>query len=327
MSQTVIIYATGRGRSRLVRQGYEFLAEYDDYVLARASGEQVDQLRAGGYEVEVYRTPPPPALAFEDAHAKAAAGPEALGPGHHYYLVNFVGPIKPEWLTDIAHHGGAPQEPEPPYGYVVALDAAAYEFVRQAPYVDEVRHYGVDLRISPDVTEGLGDSPVIARGIIRREAALDARVPPGVERVPNAFTVRFFQPDDLVAALGPIRAIGGTPSEAAPGSIVITVSFDPAAEDLAGQVARLAALHGVRSVEPYVLRQLRNNVAPGLMGAQEVQDPSGLTLVAGARSWGWPIRDWTPGSRAPVRPGSTRTSPAVLPVSTAGRSPPNGHPW
>ncbi len=104
------------------------------------------------------------------------------------------------------------------------------------------------------------------------------RVPPSVERVPNAFTVRFFQSDDLEAALSPIQELGGTPSEPTPGGKVITVSFDPAAENMASRVEQLAALHGVRSVEPYVLRQLRNDIAAGLMGSQEVQDPTGLNL-------------------------------------------------
>lgn len=282
MNQTVLIYATRRARTQLARQGYTFLAEYEDYVLTRATGDQVDQLRKSGYEVEIYRTQPSAAFALESVQSPNDPPPSEFGEGDHYYLVNFVGPIKPEWLTEIAQHGGALQEPEPPHGYVVALNDPAYDFVTRAPYVDEVRHYGVERRISPDLMQGLGDSPVIARGIIRGPASLEEsvgpRMPAGVERVPNAFTVRFFQPEDLAAALTPIRDLGGTPSDPTPGARVITVSFDPEAGNVIGRVEQLAALHGVRSVEPYILRQLRNDVAAGLMGAQEVQAPAGLNL-------------------------------------------------
>jgi subtilisin family serine protease len=278
MSQTVLIYATQRERVRLIRQGYQFLAEYQDYVLARVSTEQVDQLRQSGYEVEIYRTQPDQGFALDAAEPKNDPGPSSFGPGRHYYLVNFVGPIKPEWLTEISQHGGNLQEPEPPNGYVVALDDRGYEFATAAPYVDEVRHYGVERRISPDLMAGLGESPSIARGLALGESALATRTPRGGERVPNAFSVRFFQSEDLVAALAPIREMGGTPSEPTPGGKVITVSFDPHVEELAGRVEQLAALHGVRAVEPYVLRQLRNDVCAGLMGAQEVQAPSGLNL-------------------------------------------------
>ena len=52
------------------------------------------------------------------------------------------------------------------------------------------------------------------------------------------------------------------------GSTVTTVSFEPDDPDIAAKVAQLARLHGVRVVEPYTLRQLRNDVAAGLMGAQ-----------------------------------------------------------
>jgi hypothetical protein len=97
MTQTILIYASRRERSRLSRQGYDVLAEYEDYVLVRASGEQVDQLRQRGYEVEVYRSEPAAGLGFEAAQSPYDPGPSTYGPGEHYYLVNFAGPIKPEW--------------------------------------------------------------------------------------------------------------------------------------------------------------------------------------------------------------------------------------
>jgi subtilisin family serine protease len=278
MSQTVLIYATQRERTRLTRQGFQFLAEYQDYVLTQASDEQVEELRLRGYEVEIYRRQADQGIALDASEPKNDPGPSSFGPGEHYYLIDFVGPIKPEWLAEIGQQGGELQEPEPPNGYIVALDDPAYEFVVAAPYVAEVRHYGVERRISPDLMAGLGDSPLISRGLALDDSARAARALPSVERVPNAFTVRFFQPDDLAAALGPIRELGGTPSEPSPGARVITVSFDPQAEDLTRRVEQLAALHGVRAVEPYVLRQLRNDVCGGLMAAPEVQAVTGLNL-------------------------------------------------
>ena len=279
MTQTILIYASRRQRNRLSREGFDFLAEYEDYVLARVTGEQVDRLRQSGYEVEVYRTEPAPGLGFEAAQPPYDPGPSTYGPGEHYYLVNFAGPVKPEWLSAIEQHGGRLQEPEPPHGYVVALDDPAYEYVTQAPYIDEVRHYGVNRRVSADVLMTMGDDdPAMARGVIRREAAVGPRATPRVEFVPNTFTVRFFEHDDLLTALPQIRELGGTPSDPTPESSVITVAFDSGLTDMAPVVASLARLHGVRSVEPYILRQLRNNIAGGLLGAAEVQDPSGLNL-------------------------------------------------
>lgn len=277
MTQTVLIYASKRERRRLARQGYEMVAEYEDYILVRASDQQVAELRKGGYEVEIYRTQPSHGLGLESVMPKHDPGPSTFGPGEHYYLVNFAGPIKTEWLAEIVRHGGVLQDPEPPHGYIVALDDPAYEWVTQAHYVDEVRHYGAERRISPDI-EAPGADPAISRGAVRVEAAQDMRTPPHAERVPNTFTVRFFQPADLEQALPAIQAMGGESSASAPGGSVITVAFDPHIKDTEALVERIANLHGVRSIEPTVLRQLRNDVAAGLLGAQEVQDPSGLGL-------------------------------------------------
>ncbi len=282
MADTVLVYASKRQRTRLRRQGFELLAEYEDYVLTRATGEQVELLRESGYEVEIYRARPPRGPAFEAAGSVAAEpahdpGPSTYGPGEHYYLVNFIGPVKPEWLKEIEQHGGRLQNPEPPHGYVVALDDPAYEWATQTGYIEEVRHYGASHRISPDLKETLRNDRLPRRGV-QGEAAAGDRLPASVERIPNAFTVRFFQAEDLVQALPRINEMGATPSEPQPGGKVITVTFDPQSSDMQGHVDQLAALHGVRSIEPCVLRQLRNNIAAGLMAAEEVQDPSGLGL-------------------------------------------------
>ncbi len=254
MADTVLVYASKRQRTRLTRQGFELLAEYDDYVLTRATGEQVELLRKSGYEVEIYRARPPKGPALEAAVSAAAEpahdpGPSTYGPGEHYYLVNFIGPVKPEWLSEIERHGGRLQNPEPPHGYVVALDDPAYEWATQARYIEEVRHYGATYRISPDLKDALADDRLPRRGV-QGEAAAGDRLPAGVERIPNAFTVRFFQAEDLVQALPRINEMGATPSEPQPGGKVITVTFDPQSPDMQGHVEHLAALHGVRSIEP-----------------------------------------------------------------------------
>ncbi len=193
-------------------------------------------------------------------------------------MVEFVGPVKAEWLAEIEAHGGRALEPLPPASYIVALDGPAYDWITPGPdYVHSVIHYGSAMRVDAGLTESLGSDPLLARGLIRGEPAA-AGGPPGAERVPTIFSVRFFEADDLVVALPAIRDLGGMPGEVTPGSTVTTVSFEPDDPDIAAKVAQLARLHGVRVVEPYALRQLRNDVAAGLMGAKEVSNPAGLGL-------------------------------------------------
>ncbi len=191
--------------------------------------------------------------------------PTTYGPGRHYYLVDFVGPIKSEWLKELQANGGVLQEPVPPTSYIVALDQPAYDWLLGDPrYVNSVTHYSAEMRMSPGLLETIGSDPSVARGALRGgalEADIAAKAPPGVERVSAIFLVRFFNPEDLEQALPAIRDLGGTPSDPTPDSTVITVGFEQDDATLAAKVEQLAHLHGVRSVEPHVLRQLRNDVA------------------------------------------------------------------
>ena len=278
MGETVLIYATRRQRKQLTQQGIEILTEYQDYVLAQATAQQVAVLQASGYEVEIYQAAPAARGIGLGVRAVAPQGPppSTFGPGPHHYVVEFVGPIKPAWLEEIAKHGGRALEPIPPASYIVALDDPAYNWITAEPrYVGSVIHYGVEMRVDPDLADTLRGDPLLFAGPIRAAAELKAEAP-GAERVPAIFSVRFFEPDDVAQALPQIRDLGGTPSEPTPGSTVLTVSF--VGDDVAAKVEQLAGLHGVRSVEPYTLRQLRNDVAAGLMGAKEVLAPAGLGL-------------------------------------------------
>jgi hypothetical protein len=280
MTETVLIYATRRQRKQLTQQGIEILTEYDDYVLAQATQAEVAALQVGGFEVEVYEAAPSVREAGFAARARDPQGPPPaeFGPGPHHYVVEFVGPVKSEWLNEIETHGGRALEPMPPFSYVVALDGPAYDWITTGPgYVRSVVHYGAEMRVDAGLVDTLNSDPLLARGLIRGEPEAAAG-PPGVERVPTIFSVRFFEADDLVSALPAIRGLGGTPGEVAAGSTVTTVSFEPDDPAIGAKVEQLARLHGVRAVEPYTLRQLRNDVAAGLMGAREVSNPAGLGL-------------------------------------------------
>ncbi len=309
MTETVLIYCTRRQRKSLASQGIEILTEYDDYVLAQATARQVAELRASGYEVEIYQAAPSERAAAMGTSVAEAQGlpPSEYGPGPHNYVVGFAGPIKSEWLDEITGHGGRPLEPLPPTSYVVALDEPAYEWITAEPgYVQAVTHYGPEMRVDAGLAATLSADPRLSRGRIR--AAAEA-TPPNVERVPMIFSLRFFEPEDVIHALPKIREVGGTPSDPAPGSTVITVSFEP--DDIAAKVTQVATLHGVRSVEPYALRQLHNDIAAGLMGAKEVIAPAGLGLSGRGEIVGVADSGLDTGNPATIHPDFTGRIAAI----------------
>jgi subtilisin family serine protease len=314
MTQTVLIYAGQRQRKKLAREGIAFLAEYDDYVLAEVSDEELQQLRSARYEIEVQGKSPAlrvrgrlvnmeaPGSAAPEAEVHPAVQPDAagitflpagpspqyLGPGRHYYLVQFVGPVKLEWLAEIEAHGGRPEEPVPPQGYIIGLDPASYDWLAgsQRPvYVRWVGHYSVELRIDPDLIQSLAADQHAPRSRPPAKGQSELEQPvrdiSGAlesSRVPAAFSISFFEPEDLVGAIPRILEMGGRPGTLQLGTTITTVSFSPREADLQDKVKQLAGLHGVRSVEAFTMRQPYNDVAARLMGAREVMESTGLDL-------------------------------------------------
>jgi len=299
MTETAVIYANKRQRAKLAQQGIALLAEYDDYVLADITPEQAATLRTQGYEVEIQDAPAiievrgrPVAMVTSEESARstervqienvsivpAGPPPSALGPGIHYYLVQFIGPVKHEWLDAVVAHGGTIQDPVPPCGYILGLDQPAYEQTTAQPYVRFVGHYNADLRLAPGVPGAPERDPAVGRGRMLERSAARREPRPNVERLPNSFVVRFFEAADLDQAVPQIEGMGGTVGSHQPGTMTLTASFPADTPDISDKATQIAHLHGVKSVESQVLRQLYNDVAAGLMGAQEVIAPSGLGI-------------------------------------------------
>lgn len=314
MTETVLIYATSRQRKRLIKEGIDILTEYEDYVLARVTLEQADRLQASGYEVETYAFDMPSTKGpTADTRAAVPEGPPPayFGSGYHYYLVDFIGPVKQEWLDEVAAHGARVQEPIPPASYIIALEDVSYAWITTEPrYVRWVTHYTAEMRLPAGLAEILETDPRISRGPVRSEEAVPAALP-ATERIPTTFSVRFFETNDLFAALPTIREMGLTHGDALPGSTVTTVSFVPGDAEILTKLGQLAHVHGIRSIEPYKLRQLRNNVAAGLMGAQEVIAPSGLGLSGRGEIVGVADSGLDTGNPATIHPDFTGRIAAI----------------
>lgn len=88
---------------------------------------------------------------------------------HIDYLVQFIGPIKPEWLQAVEKAGGILREPLPSFAYVVELSDAAYEAVKNLDFVRWIGYFEPNLRVSPDLRQSLeepasrGVGPQIAK--------------------------------------------------------------------------------------------------------------------------------------------------------------------
>ena len=296
MRQTAIIYISKRQQRTIKSQVSAVLTAYPDSVLVEVTAQQLDQLTADGYLVEVLDGINEINVGGElvDTSIAPLAIPKTVAGARgvhktddfpHHFLVQFIGPIKPEWLQAVEKAGGILREPLPSYAYVVELSDMAYEAVRNLDFVRWVGYFEPILRVSPDLRESLAEP--VGRDVAPQN--IDSRAPLTVEPSETAsaaepligtFTVRFFTPELLRAAIPAIEAIGGSLGEAPElSALVMSVSFPPNTPNLAEKVMALARIHGVKSVDQFVLRQVRNNVAARLMHVLDVAPPQepGLT--------------------------------------------------
>jgi subtilisin family serine protease len=300
MTPAAVIYANKRQRAKLTQQGIPFAAVYDDYVLSDVTPAQVADLRTQGYEIELQDQPPVVQVrgravamisAEEDARAagpirlrdlqvvRPGPPPDAFGPGPHYYLVHFIGPVKGEWLAEIQTHGGSVHDSMPPYAYVVGLDQPAYDWITTAPaYVRFVGHFTPELRLDPGVREAFPRLPMVGRAQLHDLAPVERAPTSTAERVSNTFVVRFFDAEDLAQGVPLFQALGATVGSFEPGATILSVSFAPATPDIAARLEQISRIHGVKLVEGHKLRQLYNNIAIGLMGGQDLSSPAWMGL-------------------------------------------------
>ena len=299
MLQTAVIYANKRQQRTLKGQVSSVLTTYADSMLVEVTAQQLERLTDDGYSIEVLDGIDEIDVGGEiidtstspQSVAKAAVGTRgvaAMDPIPHHYLVQFIGPIKDEWLQAVAEAGAVLREPLPSYAYVVELSGDAFETVQRLDFVRWIGYFEPNLRVSPDLRESLAEPT--RRGVApqghdavattRTDAPGAVAEAPVSEPLISTFTVRFFTPELLQAALPAIADLGGSLGERPdPATTVISVSFAPGALDLQEKVLALAGIHGVKSVDQFLLRQVRNNVAARLMHILEVTPPHapGLT--------------------------------------------------
>ena len=71
--------------------------------------------------------------------------------GPHHYIVQFIGPIKQNWLDGIKKIGGIICEPLENFSYIIEMDDKVLSKVNALDYVQWVGHYDPAYRLSPSV--------------------------------------------------------------------------------------------------------------------------------------------------------------------------------
>lgn len=267
MDRMLKVFCRGADQDRLADM-HRVIERYDGFVLAAVPKRGVSQLsrqypveditdlytiRVGERSIDTSR----PRL---DTKGKLRAHPayqgtKSLPPGRHHHLVQFIGPIKAQWLTAVRRVGGEPRAPYEDFAYIVRADEETLERIAALPFVRWVGHLPHMDRVASSVLLGAG----------RKRGDASSSLP-RTRVVPGAYSVEFFGSGDLTAGLPAVKKLGFKISgKDAKGKVLIVEATGGAAERRR-RIEALATVHGVRSIRERSLKRTSNDVAAGIMG-------------------------------------------------------------
>ncbi|HNS52379.1 MAG TPA: S8 family serine peptidase [Anaerolineae bacterium] len=250
-------------------EGLEILEEYGEaFVLARVSQGPLAALPPGNVmdAMEEATTVKLIGTAWDTRQGEPAI-PDGLRsePGDPYFLVQFYGPIKAEWLAGLEAMGASFLTYYPTYTYIVRMDPGLLEAVRAAHAVRWVGHYHPFYRLAS------------AEELAKAET----------EGGKLAVDVTFFPGDDAALAQARLEASGVSIALLDPKDDGALVARVWASRE---QLPALARLPGVFRVEPYSQPRLHNDAATQVMHTRYLwkasrngllQDLMGAGQVAG----------------------------------------------
>ncbi|MBZ5655031.1 MAG: S8 family serine peptidase [Acidobacteriia bacterium] len=273
------VFARGAEQQEIGRK-YDVVEPYEAFVLVRGSNRQIEELSkkyptqdiTDAYHIETpFRRIDTnrPRLSAEGTLQKHPAYKKArrLSVGLHHYLVQFVGPIKQKWLKGIRTAGGELRAPQNDFTWIVRADSRKVTSIAALPYVRWVGHLPWEDRVSPAVLKNPGRQPGDTRSVLPR-----TRVLPGV------YSVEFFGPEDLRAALPQVRKLGFKILDQDRRANMLVLESLKSAATRARQFRNLSAVHGVRFIRERVVKRSANNVATGIICNDAVRGPAGLGL-------------------------------------------------
>jgi serine protease AprX len=279
MSRILKVFVTGDEQEALAGQA-RIVERYPGFVVVEAPDETSEELSRSFLAQDITEQYLIPANRQIDtsrprldaggtvqAHpAYADAG--QLPRGRHHYLVQFVGPIKDEWLEDLRRLGAEPRELHSNFTYVVRADSREIQRVAGRPFVRWVGQLPHRERISSALYQSM-DNQAVA----------------GAERLPrtrllaDTYTVEFFGPDDAAKAAPKVRRLGFEVLAEEPDARVLVVRPRSSRGDTRRKIEELSAVHGVRQIRERAVNRPSNDVAAGIMGtAQAMGANPGLGL-------------------------------------------------
>ncbi|NLD43512.1 MAG: S8 family serine peptidase, partial [Chloroflexi bacterium] len=244
------------GHGLLVQAGEDTLhtLETEGYLIEALPDATRVKLRAVEFDTTEGAPETPAGLTLAQPAAAAAA------PG--YFIIQFVGPVKPEWRDQIVALGATLEDYVPENAFLARLAPGAQGQVATLPFVIWLGPYEPAYKVSPLLMGRRGR----ATGDEVASLAIDtASFPQGPE---GNLTVLLHSASDRAKIVTAIESLGGSVIASEGDTITATL-------DLANAGA-LAGMVEVKWLEPYERPELCNDVAEQIMTVQDVWDAHAL---------------------------------------------------
>jgi len=270
MNNTLKIFCRDAEQDKLAEQ-YPAIARYQGFLVTDVAPDNIDALarhypvenitahytlRLGDQEIDTSR----PRL---DIKGKLHSHPhykneKKLSAGYHHHLVQFIGPIKQQWLKNIKKVGAELRDPLNAFTYVVRSNDKTLTKLIALPYVRWVGHLPTSNRIETTLLNRAG-----------RKSDDFFSVLPRTRILPGAYVIEFFATKELTSSLAAIKKLGFVILSKDPKSKVLVISDPKSGAATAKRIKALSVIHGVRYIRERVIKRTCNDVAALIMGTEQ----------------------------------------------------------
>jgi len=181
-----------------------------------------------------------------------------LSSGFHHHLVQFIGPIKEQWLKDIKKAGADPRMPIEAFTYVVRANDKTLASLMDLPCVRWVGHLPPNDRI---------EASLLSRAGRKKEDIYSAL--PRTRVLPGAYVVEFFAAKEMNASIPAIKKLGFVILSKDENSQVLIISDPKSGAGTAKRIKSLSKIHGVQFIRERILKRTSNDVAARIMGTKQ----------------------------------------------------------
>lgn len=294
----VKVFVSGKAQEALASQ-HQVIERYPAFVVVETSKAEADALAArelveditdqyaiplgGDAQSMIDASRPRVTARGSTASHPAYRGARRIDDGPHHYLVQFVGPVKPEWLDAVAAAGGEVVDTYAAFTVVVRANGAQIAKIVQLDSVRWAGHLPDEARMS--------------------FVESDSKPLPRTKLLHSTVNVEFFTAREARKARAEIRKLGLRITSAEPDAKLLVVEV-PAGTAAAQRrvMESLAQIHGVRMVRRKQINRISNDVAIGLMKASPTALGAGADLDASGEIVAVCDTGFDVGNTSPVHP-------------------------